>query len=286
MKITNNLLLILLSSLFLVFGCSDDDDMIIPEMMVDAPNVNLSMNQTVEIANIVTIDGSGSTGDGALAYDWSVIDPAGSAVVLDNSTSSMISFEVNIEGDYAISLSVTNDGGTNMKMGTVTVTNRPFSTLDQMGRPAINTVFNFFGDAATKNGYNVTTPSSGNVDAELFKGILDALQTYIGLDAAEYRNVLGIDNTTMASILATDVLMSNKSFSSTYGPSDLADLRLGENLLNGRGLNDDVIDVTLILTFAGDLTNMTPLQLGLISDNVQSNDQSHSDQFPYLAAPH
>jgi len=80
--------------------------------------------------------------------------------------------------------------------------------------------------------------------------------------------------------------MSNKNFSTTYGPSDLNDLRLGENLLNGRGLNDDVVDVTLILTFAGDLSDLSPLQSGLIGDNVNGNDRETSDQFPYLASPH
>jgi len=61
-------------------------------------------------------------------------------------------------------------------------------------------------------------------------------------------------------------LRSNINFSSTYGPSDLSDLRLGKNLLNGRGLNDDVVDVTLILTFAGDLSNLSSLEAGLIGD--------------------
>ena len=283
---SNFKLYILLMLSILIISCGDDDEPMMMEEIIDPPTVNLSMNQTVQIATTVSIDGSASTGEGSLSYNWSVTDPNGNAVALSNNTVEMISFDANIEGDYDISLEVMNDGGMDSKSGLVTVLNPEFTRADQMGRPAINTVFNFFGDADTKNGFNMTNPEGGNVDSELFKAIFDALQGYIGLDASTYTNVLGLDNATTSSVLATDVLMSNKNFSSTYGPSDLDDLRLGENLLNGRGLNDDVVDVTLILAFAGDLTNLSDLQAGLISDNVSSNDKMHSDQFPYLAAPH
>ncbi|MEE9374325.1 MAG: DUF4331 family protein [Saprospiraceae bacterium] len=285
MKFNNIFYTFSMITLALLFSCNDDD-VTIPEPMTNPPTVNISMNQNVEIATTVNIDGSATTGEGALSYNWNVTNPLGNNVALSNNTATMISFEVSIKGDYGITLMVTNDGGTEMKTGKVTVTNPSFATIDQMGRPAINTVFNFFGDAATKDGYNTTKPDGGNVDSELFKGILDALQGYIGLDPVTYRNVLGLDNATTASVLATDLLMSNKEFRTTYGPADLTDLRLGENLLNGRGLNDDVIDVTLILTFAGDLTSLSGLQQGLISDNVSDNDKTHSDQFPYLASPH
>lgn len=165
--------------------------------------------------------------------------------------------------------------------------NSTYTTVDQMGRPAINTVFNFFGSADTKNNYNLTTPENGNADPTDFEGILDALQTYIGLDAEAYTNVLGLDNTTTATVLATDVLMSNKDFPTTYGPSNLDNISVGENVLNGRGLSDDVVDVTLILAFAGnDLANMNATQMGLISDHVQANDKAFGSTFPYLAAPH
>lgn len=165
--------------------------------------------------------------------------------------------------------------------------NSTYTTVDQMGRPAINTVFNYFGSAEVKNNYNLTTPEGGNANPSDFEGILAALQTYIGLDPGTYQNVLGLDNITTATVLATDVLMSNKGFPTTYGPSDLNDIRVGENVLNGRGLSNDVVDVTLILAFAGnDLSNMTATQMGLISDHVQANDKSFASAFPYLAAPH
>lgn len=151
-----------------------------------------------------------------------------------------------------------------------------YTTVDQMGRPAINTVFNFFGDAATKNGYNQTLPSMGSSNADDFKAILDALQTYIFLDPAEFENILGIDNATLASVLAVDVLQSDKSSASAYGS------------LNGRALGDDVVDVTLLLAFADQSTAGSDNQVkdGVSSDNVDSNDKTFGSTFPYLASPH
>jgi hypothetical protein len=150
-----------------------------------------------------------------------------------------------------------------------------YTTVDQMGRPAINTVFNYFGTATVKNGYNMTLPSNGASNATAFKGIFDALQGYIGLDADAYTNILGLDNATTAGVLAVDVLGSNKSAASAYGT------------LNGRALGDDVVDVTLILTFGGpDLDMTNDIQKGLIGDNVNANDKSFSNSFPYLASPH
>lgn len=272
---------ILLFSLAMA-SCGEDE---MPAPVIDPPSVVIGMNQTVDILSTVMLDAS-AMGQGQLTYNWTITDPNGMLVSSASSMTETIEFITTVEGNYSVEVAVTNVGGTTTESGTVSVRNESFSTDDQMGRPAINTVFNFFGDAATKNGYNATMPADGNVDSELFKGILDALQGYIGLDASSYTNVLGLDNATTASVLATDVLMSNKDFSSTYGPSDLTDLRLGENLLNGRGLNDDVVDVTLILTFGADLANLSDLQTGLLGDRVPANDKEFSNQFPYLASPH
>lgn len=151
-----------------------------------------------------------------------------------------------------------------------------YVTVDQMGRPAINTVFNFFGTAEVKNGYNLTLPSSGSSNSAAFKGILDALQTYIFLDPATFENILGIDNTALAGVLAVDVLSSDKTAASSYGT------------LNGRALADDVIDVTLLLAFADQSEEGAdnPVKDGVSSDNVDANDKAFSTTFPYLATPH
>ncbi len=159
---------------------------------------------------------------------------------------------------------------------TTPVDNSIYTTVDQMGRPAINTVFNFFGDATIKNGYNMTLPSNGAANADNFKGILDALQTYIFLDPAEFENILGLDNAGLAGALAVDVLTSDKTASTAYGT------------LNGRALADDVVDVTLLLAFAdqSDAGADNPVKDGVSSDNVDTNDKSFSNTFPYLASPH
>ena len=154
--------------------------------------------------------------------------------------------------------------------------NSTYTTVDQMGRPAINTVFNFFGTADVKNAYNLTLPSNGSNNSTAFAGILDALQTYIGLDPNEFENILGIGNDALAGVLAVDVLQSNKNAASSYGT------------LNGRTLSDDVIDVTLILAFGDQSTSgsTNAVKDGLVSDNVDANDKSFSNTFPYLASPH
>ncbi|MEQ9402456.1 MAG: DUF4331 family protein [Cyclobacteriaceae bacterium] len=151
-----------------------------------------------------------------------------------------------------------------------------YTTVDQMGRPAINTVFNFFGTAEVKNAFNLILPSDGSANATAFKGILDALQTYIFLDPAQFENILGIDNEALAGVLAVDVLTSDKTSSSAYGS------------LNGRTPADDVIDVTLLLAFADQSTAGESNQVkdGVSSDNVDANDKAFGNTFPYLASPH
>lgn len=151
-----------------------------------------------------------------------------------------------------------------------------YVTSDQMGRPAINTVFNFFGTAEVKNAYNTTLPSNGAANAAAFAGILNALQTYIFLDPDQFENILGIDNDALAGVLAVDVLQSDKNAATSYGT------------LNGRALGDDVIDVTLLLAFSDQSTAGAGNQVkdGLVSDNIDANDKTFSTSFPYLASPH
>ncbi|MEP5614370.1 MAG: DUF4331 family protein [Cyclobacteriaceae bacterium] len=151
-----------------------------------------------------------------------------------------------------------------------------YATVDQMGRPAINTVFNFFGTADIKNAYNLTLPSNGSANAAAFKGILDALQTYIFLDPNEFENILGIGNEALANVLAVDVLSSDKTSTSAYGS------------LNGRALADDVVDVTLLLAFSdqSDAGASNTVKDGVSTDNVDANDKTFSNVFPYLATPH
>ncbi len=142
-----------------------------------------------------------------------------------------------------------------------------YQTMDQMARPAINTVF---VDASEKDVFNVTTPSAmGAAYATKFKNRL------LALNAGYTTNLLGLDATTFSTVLATDVLNV-----STTAPTSFYD---GTNVLTGRKPDDDVIDVELTLIFGGPDGKANP---GLTSDNVNGNDKPFLSSFPYLASPH
>ena len=147
-----------------------------------------------------------------------------------------------------------------------------WAKADQMGRPAINTVFNTsLVDAAsgtTKNQFNTTIPSRQRT-AYAGKFRTNIITTLTNINA-----VLGTDDAfgctdydagtagAIADILLPDLL--------TY---DVTTAAAGP--LNGRALADDVIDIELGLTTNGCVT----------SDGVGP----HSDYlstFPYLGVPH
>jgi len=139
---------------------------------------------------------------------------------------------------------------------------------DQTARPAINTVFNSTDN--DKNVFNVTPPSQqASQFAPDFTGRLNALNPGYTM------NALGQDDDAFTGLLATDVLNV-----STTGKTTFFD---GANVLTGRALEDDVIDVELLLIFGGPDGTANP---GLTSDNVGSNDKAFSNSFPYLASPH
>jgi hypothetical protein len=142
-----------------------------------------------------------------------------------------------------------------------------YQTQDQMARPAINTVFI---DAAEKDVFNTTTPSAqGPAFANKFKNKL------LALNPGYTTNLLGLDATAFTGVLATDVLNV-----STTAPTTFFD---GTNVLTGRALADDVIDVELTLIFGGPMGSSNP---GLTSDKVSANDKPFLTSFPYLATPH
>lgn len=143
-------------------------------------------------------------------------------------------------------------------------TSGTFAQKDQMGRPAVNTVF--IG-ASQKDQFNVTVPSM--MAASYKQTIIDKLTAF-----GYTTNALGHDKTTFATILSTDVLNVK-----TSGPTTFFD---GVNVLTGRALGDDVIDVELLLIFGGPSGTSNP---GLTKDNVNANDKAFLTSFPYLAAP-
>jgi hypothetical protein len=164
---------------------------------------------------------------------------------------------------FGIALDVPNRLlGTNPKIGVWTRTLIPMTLqphhltqVDQMGRPAINTVFNHGND---KNTFNVTQPAdmraaltgNGETFLQVFTSELEALGGYSAAQA------LGI-----AELLLPDILTFD--FSSSAG------------FLNGRRLQDDVIDISLNLVTNGKITG----------DGVGPHTDYLSD-FPYLGKPH
>ncbi|WP_194767144.1 DUF4331 family protein [Tamlana sp. I1] len=146
-----------------------------------------------------------------------------------------------------------------------------FTQEDQMGRPAVNTVF---VASADKDMFNVTVPS--NQDAAFqskFQANLMALSPAFANDGD--MNALGQDAAAFTGLLATDVL--NVSLDGTTTFYD------GTNVLTGRALADDVITVELLLIFGGEDFMENP---GLSNDNVDANDKAFLSSFPYLASPH
>ncbi|HLK30032.1 MAG TPA: DUF4331 family protein, partial [Puia sp.] len=138
---------------------------------------------------------------------------------------------------------------------------------DQMGRPAINTVFI---SAADKDKFNQTTPTMmpASFAAEMKANLL-------ALNPGYTTNLLGLTSDQFIGVVSSDVLNA-----STTGKTTFYD---GTNVLTGRALADDVIDVELTLVFGGPDGSANP---GLTSDHVDHNDVPLLTDFPYLASPH
>lgn len=144
-------------------------------------------------------------------------------------------------------------------------TSGTYTQNDQMARPAINTVF---VGSARKNEFNTTVPSAMNA---AFNAQFQSVLTGFGYTT----NILGLDKPTFAGVLVSDVLNVK-----TNGVTTFYD---GTNVLTGRALADDVIDVELTLIFGGAAGASNP---GLTRDNVNGNDKAFLAAFPFLATPH
>jgi len=141
---------------------------------------------------------------------------------------------------------------------------------DQMGRPAINTVFI---PSAQKDAYNTTVPANqaSNYRATIQAGLEGLSPAYANPGDA---NALGLDAAAFAGVLATDVLSVSLDGVTTFYD--------GTNVLTGRALADDVITVELLLIFGGEDFSENP---NLSNDNVDANDKTFASSFPYLASP-
>ncbi|MEM9647078.1 MAG: hypothetical protein AAF969_01260 [Bacteroidota bacterium] len=144
-----------------------------------------------------------------------------------------------------------------------------FAQVDFMGRPGINTTLSFDmdGQPSVKDAHNVSVPSEMTSIFQVgFEARLeqyhDVYANKLGLDPADVNyeaNILGLDATTLTTVLSADVLEVAPDLPTTYfdpGTDNDNDGRLlvpdgDEVALTGRKLTDDIIDVSLILFFGG-----------------------------------
>ncbi len=152
-----------------------------------------------------------------------------------------------------------------------------FVQEDQVGRPAISTVFVTEG---LRDDFNTTIPSEMS---SLFTD--DMLMNLESLNPDfddNGGNVLAQDAAGFISMLSKDVLWVAQNGTATFFD--------GTTTFTGRKLGDDVMDFHLLLIFGGPNIE-APLNDGsgeqplLISDGVSQNDKEFLQSFPYLAAP-
>ena len=94
-----------------------------------APVANAGPNRTAKVGDTVILDGSGSTnpsGYGTLTYNWKLTStPPGSSTVLFWYDTVKPQFNVDVRGNYVLTLTVSNGGGSDTAVVTVSTTNTP-----------------------------------------------------------------------------------------------------------------------------------------------------------------
>lgn len=175
-----------------------------------------------------------------------------------------------------------DDNGDGMVVEPVDLTGT-YAQQDIMGRPGITTVFG--GDV--KNDFNASLPTGREGFQDDFEGLLEAYHDVygdaLGVDLDYEDNILGLDAATFTTVLAQfDALQVAPD-----GPTVYADPANGV-FLTGRRPQDDIVDVSLILSFGGNSgarfngDNGTPI---LTTDNVGPGNRQFPSTFPYLEAP-
>ena len=161
-------------------------------------------------------------------------------------------------------------GGTGTNVGVWATTSLNGMQADQMGRPAINTVFN--GSAADKEAFNVTAPAAQpTAMGEKFRN--NVIAVLLAFSAGDTEGDYSAEEAgALADILLPDVIRYTLG-SMAAGP------------LNGRGLVDDVIDAELNIVTGG-----FPFEgrndVGAIPGDGILAHGDYLSTFPYLGVPH
>jgi hypothetical protein len=165
-----------------------------------------------------------------------------------------------------------------------------FIQEDVLGRPAVNTVFSGSGDV--KDSFNTSVVSKRNdtikYPSNFQRTFEETLELYhdmygdaLGVELDYETNILGLNAFDFTRFLANfDALQVAPNAPTTYFD--------GTNILTGRTLGDDVVDISLTLMFGGtsgtrfDGNNGTPQ---LTTDGVDVGDRDLTLPFPYMEAP-
>jgi hypothetical protein len=193
-------------------------------------------------------------GDGAFTYTGSTTFDGVDFFAGTNISTIVIEIPDRWLGNHAAFWATTTKGG---------------QVIDRMGKPALATVFmNPFGGDDQKDPYNRTAPSADvSTWGGQFTAVLDVFN-----EAATASAISGL---LLPDVLDLDVRNLGKS----RGTSFTGD-RAG-NILNGRTLAEDVIDLELTVVTGG--LDWTAL---IATDHVDANDATFSGSFPYLAPAH
>lgn len=142
-------------------------------------------------------------------------------------------------------------GGTVKVWAETRINEPPRNQVERMGIPTMNTVFNHTD--ATKEAYNRAEPRNDPANyTDDVAGLVDLITGLAGTDSPGY-------GATVAGLLLPDVITYDTTSSANFA------------MLNGRALDDDVIDVALSV-----VANTS------LSDCV-ANDSAFRSAFPYLA---
>ena len=161
-------------------------------------------------------------------------------------------------------------GGSGTAIGVWATTRANGAQADQVGRPAINTVFN--GSSADKEAFNVTAPAAQPtaMGGTFRSNVIGVLQAFSALDLeGAYSDA---EAGGLADVLLPDVI--------TYTVGTVA-----AGPLNGRGLADDVIDAELNIVTGGFAFPGRDAMGAIPTDGVGP----HGDYlatFPYLGVAH
>jgi hypothetical protein len=175
------------------------------------------------------------------------------------------------------------DGGVDIVTRTDTIrignTTSTFAQLERLGNPLVSEVF---VEKREHGHYNVDIPSEDN---------------------ANFRDdIIGF----MTGVAGRDAAYAGAVASALVGGGDMLVVRLDKvgggaaganvgwltyvldpaNGYGGRKLSgDDVVDKGLAVIFGNVLGNNANVNPGLVTDNVDANDRTHTTTFPYLAGP-